>query len=436
MRRALGERPPREAPTMNRRELTRLFAVGGSAALFGHSALGEVRPPPLPARALRRGAVDWDAVRAQFLMPPGVAVLNAANLCPATAGVLETLAAHEERLDSEPFPSYRSEMLAAKEQTRELVAGYLRATPEEILLTRNTSESNNWVSSGLDLGPGDEVLIFSDNHPSNNQAWKARGERFGYSVREVAQVNPHPGFDAYLEAFERAITPRTRVMTFMHLSNTAGDLFPARELCALARERGVLSLIDGAQSFGLLDVNLAEIRPDFYAGSAHKWVCGPKETGVLYVNAGVHDRFWPSSYSAYPGRTGLSRTHEGMGQRETPALRAFGTQIEFLQSIGQAEIEARSRALANRLIEGLNAIEGVHMWTAAEPELRAAVVTFRPGNADAGRVLAALEQDGIIAAARDGSDRGGIRFSPHFYNSEADIDRAIESISRILRSGL
>ena len=153
----------------------------------------------------------------------------------------------------------------------------------------------------------------------------------------------------------------------MHLSNTAGDLFPAKELCGLARDRGITSMVDGAQSFGLMDVDLSEIQPDFYTGSAHKWPCGPKETGVLFVNARVQDRFWPSSYSAYPGRTGISRTHEGMGQRDTPALYAFGTQIEFLQSIGQGEIEARSRELANQLIEGLNAIDGVHMWTPAEP---------------------------------------------------------------------
>ena len=422
--------------SVNRREFARLFAVGGSAAMLGHPRFKGFQPAPLSTRSLRPGAVDWDAVRSQFLMPPDVTVMNAANLCPAPARVMETVVEYTERLDSRPFPSYRSEIGGGKERTRELLAGFLRVTPEEILITRNTSEANNWVSNGLDLGPGDEVLIFSDNHPSNNQAWKAKGERFGYTVREVEQVTPHPGFEYYLEAFERAITTNTRVMAFMHHSNVAGELFPAKELCALARDRGIISLIDGAQSFGLLDVDLSDIQPDFYSGSAHKWPCGPKETGVLYVNARVQDRFWPSSYSAYSGRSGISRTHEGMGQRDTPALYTFGTQIEFLQSIGQSEIEARSRGLASMLIEGLNRIEGVHMWTPAEPELRGAVVTFRPGELDAGRVLGALEEDGIVAAARGGSSRGGIRFSPHFYNMEVDIERGIDAIGRYIRQGL
>jgi selenocysteine lyase/cysteine desulfurase len=279
-------------------------------------------------------------------------------------------------------------------------------------------------------------VIFADNHPSNNQAWKAKGERFGYTVREVEQVNPHPGPEYYVEAFRRAITPATRVLAFTHLTNTAGDLMPARELCALAREHGVISLVDGAQSFGLLDVDLSAIDPDFFSGSAHKWPCGPKETGVLYVASRLHDRFMPSIYSAYTGRRGLSRTHEGLGQRDTPALRAFGAQIEFLQGIGQAEIEARSRELASQLVEGLSAIDGVHLWTSDRPERRAAVVTFRPGELEPGRVLAALEEDGIVASSRGGSDRTGIRFSPHFYNMEVDVERAIEAIGRYMRRGL
>jgi len=421
---------------VNRRDFARLFAAGGSMALLGVPLPDSVRGRPLDFPPMRQGAVDWQAVRDQFLMPPGVSVLNAANLCPSPAAVLDTVVEHTKRLDSEPVPTFRSEILSAKERTRDSLASFLRVTPEEILITRNTSEANNWVSAGLDLGPGDEVVIFSDNHPSNNRAWKAKGERYGYTVREVAHVDPHPGAEYYLEAFEAAITPRTRVMSFMQHTNTSGDVFPARELCAMARSHGVISLIDGAQSFGLMDVDLSDWRPDFFSGSAHKWPCGPKETGVLYVNREMHDRFWPSLYSAYTGSRGISRTHEGMGQRDTPAIHAFGAQIEFLRSIGQGEIERRSRALATMLAEELRAIDGVHLWTSEHSRRRGAVITFRPGTLDPRRVLTALEDDGIVASARTGEDRPGIRFSPHFYNMESDVERAVEAIHGYMRTGL
>ncbi len=422
--------------SMNRRDFARLFAVGGSAALLGHPRFAEARPAPLAPSALRPRAVDWKAVRAQFMIPDEVSVLNAANLCPAPRSVLENVSAETARLDSEPFPSYRSEILSGKESTRDRLATHLRVTPEEILITRNTSEANNWVSNGLELGAGDEVLIFADNHPSNNRAWKAKGERFGYTVVEVAHVDPHPGAEYYLEAFERAITPRTRLLSFMQHTNTSGDVFPAKALCEMAQERGILSLVDGAQSFGLMDVDLSDWQPDFFSGSAHKWPCGPKEAGVLFVNRRVHDRFHPSVYSAYTGSRGISRTHEGLGQRDTPALFAYGKHLEFLQSIGQNEIEARSRGLATMLVEELSALDGVHMWTPAQPDRRGAVVTFRPGELEPRRVLAALEEDGIVAAARGGQDRPGIRFSPHFYNTEQDIERAVEAIRGYMRTGL
>ena len=141
-------------------------------------------------------------------------------------------------------------------------------------------------------------------------------------------------------------------------------------------------------------------------------------------------------YSAYSGSRGLSRTHEGMGQRDTPALHTFGTQIEFLQTIGQDEIEARSRELATMLVEELSALDGVRMWTPSQADRRGAVVTFQPGTLQGRQVVAALEEDGIVAAARGGSDRPGVRFSPHFYNTESDIERAVAAIRRYLRRGL
>ena len=422
--------------SMSRREFARLFAMGGSAAILSHQTLLGSKSLKMTDPRTPAGTLDWETVRSQFLIPPELTVLNAANLCPSPGPVLKTVYDYTKRLDSEPVPSYRAEMREVKELTRKQLAEYLRVTPEEILITRNTSESNNWVSNGLDLGSDDEVVIFSDNHPSNNEAWKERSKRFGFTVKEVPPLNPHPGFDYYLEAFEKAMTHRTRVLSFTHLSNTVGDLFPAKELCGMARKRGILTLIDGAQSFGLLDVDLSDIQPDFYTGSAHKWPCGPKETGVLFVNGSVHDKFWPSVYSAYKGSDGLAKTHEGLGQRDTPALYAFGQQIEFLRKIGQEKIEERSGDIATEIIEELQKTKGVYIYTSDERALRSAVVTFRPANLEPVKVVKALEEDGIVAANLGGENWAGVRFSPHFYNSNSDVERAIGAIRRYLRKGL
>ena len=310
-------------------------------------------------------------------------------------------------------------------------------TPEEIVITRNTSESNNIVSSGLDLKAGDEVLIFSDNHPSNHAAWRQKAERFGFTVRVVDQVNPHPGAEYYVDAFRRQLTPRTRVVAVTHVTATVGDLMPVAELCKLARENGALSVVDGAQSFGVLDVNLAELQPDFYTGSAHKWPCGPKENGVLYVNQRVHDRIKPSIVSLYPGDVGISLTMEGFGQRDEPAMIGFGEALAFQSKVGRPALERRSRELAQALIEGLRRIDGVKVWTHADPARSAAIVSFYPAGLDARKLHEALYQkDRIVCATRGGTDRGGLRFAPHFYNLQADVDRAVAAVGKYVKTGL
>ena len=114
-----------------------------------------------------------------------------------------------------------------------------------------------------------------------------------------------------------------------------------------------MSLVDGAQSFGLLDVDLSDISPDFYTGSAHKWPCGARENGVLYVNARAHKHIWPSIYSAYPGAVGISRRFESFGQRDEATMIAFGEALAFQTKVGRAAIEKRSRALATAADRGL-----------------------------------------------------------------------------------
>jgi isopenicillin-N epimerase len=423
--------------TLSRRDFTRLFAVGGSAALFAHPEFAEARPVPLPAAGAAAGDAFWDSVRAQFIMPPDLAVMNAANLCPSSRPVLEALYAATRDIDQDPSPANREKLGPAREALRAELAAFLRVTPEEIVITRNTSESNNLVSSGVDLKAGDEVLIFGDNHPSNNQAWHEKAKRWGFTVKTVPQVNPHPGLEYYVDAFSKAMTPRTKVLSFTHFTNTAGDLLPAAELCRIARERGVLTLVDGAQSFGLMDVNLRAMDPDFYTGSAHKWPCGPKEGGVLFINKRAHDKIWPSIYSAYPGGTGISRTFESFGQRDEPCMIAFGEALALQTKIGRAEVEKRSRELAQALIHGLRTIDGVQMWTPLKPELTVAVVTFRPGSLDLRKLATALyEKDKIACATRGGADRGGLRFSPHFYNTMEEVDRTVAAIARYMRTGV
>ena len=423
--------------SLNRREFAERLGLTGAAALIARGSQALPRAGDVTAAPAAPSESFWRSVRDQFLMPPDLGVMNAANLCPSPAAVVETMVTATKDIDRDPSFPNRAKLAEGKESVRRLAAEFLRASPEEIILVRNTSEANNLVSSGLPLGAGDEVLLFSDNHPSNLEAWKTKAERFGYSVKVVDQVNPHPGDDYYLDAFTRQLTDRTKLLGFTHLTSTVGDLLPAKELCRRARERGVLTLVDGAQSLGLLDVDLAEMQPDFYTGSGHKWPCGPKEVGVLYVRKDVQSRIWPSIVSAYPGAVGLSKTFESFGQRDEPAIIAFGEALRFQTRLGRKAIAARARELAEALLAGLRRIDGVKLWTHPDPARSVAVVSFQPGSLDIPTLSAALyAKDRIAGAPRPPADRGGLRFSPHFYNLHSEVERALGAIQRYMKTGV
>src|SRR4029077_6191954 len=150
--------------------------------------------------------------------------------------------------------------------------------------------------------------------------------------------------------------------------------------------------VDGAQTVGLREFDLSDMQPDFYSGSAHKWPCGPKENGVLYISKAAQPKIWATMFSAYPGRVGLARTFEGFGQRDEPAMIAFGEALKFQTQIGRANIEKRSRELKRNLLAGLRKIAGLKIWTSPDPSRGVAVVSFQPGSLDTRKLAAALYQ--------------------------------------------
>jgi selenocysteine lyase/cysteine desulfurase len=423
---------------VSRREFARLAALSAwvpwaltNDKVFAQAAASAQASPLGPAPASSDESY-WVKVRQQFVMPRDLGVMNAANLCPSSAPVLQALYDVTKDMDTNPSPQNRRKLSEGKEATRRALAEFFRVSPEEIVITRNTSEANNTVSTGVDLKAGDEVIIFADNHPSNNAAWKTKSERWGFAVKELAVPNPHPGAEYYIDAVTKAITPRTKLVAITHVTNTNGDLFPAKELCRVAREHGVMSHLDGAQSFGLLDVDLSDIQPNFYTGSGHKWPCGPKEVGVLFVNKANTVKLWPSIISAGSGPIGISKAIEGYGQRDEPAIMALAEALRFQTRIGRKAIESRSRELAQALMEGLSKIDGLKILTNRDPARSVATVRFQhPLNGQ--KLAAALYEKDRLAFQGGGNS---LRVSPHFFNTHEEIDRTIAAVKRYVASGL
>ncbi len=375
----------------------------------------------------------WDLVREQFPLESGLTYLNAANVCPASRPVLDRYQRFLLDFQSNPSFQNREKYKPAYEQLRSKLATMLGAAPDEIAITRNTSEGSNTIIKGIDLKRGDEIVITDHNHPSNNDAWKIRARREGLEIKSIPIPIPARSKADLIAAFDKVITPRTKVVAFTHVTSTTGILFPAREITELAHSRNAWVHLDGAQSFGLLKMNLREIGCDSYAGSAHKWMMGPLESGVLYVRADRLDRVWPSIVTAgWSEDLKGARKLEVLGQRDDPRITAFEAAVDFYNLLGPDRVEARTRQLVAQVKQGLAGIPNLKMKTNHEPELSAAVVKFQLTNRDTKESYDKLwTRNRLSIAITPSGDAEGLRISPHIYNSSADIERAVAAVREI-----
>ncbi len=431
----------------NRRGFLRQVAAGtaGAVALgapaLGAPALGRTRSgavsiEDLAARARTASPTDeafWEIVKGQFPLHPDLILMNAANLCPSPYPVQDAVFRLTRDVDQDASFQNRAKFGGLAETSREALARFLGASPNEIAITRNTSESNNTILNGLSLGAGDEVVIWDQNHPTNNISWEVRAERWGFELKRVSTPDRPTTEEELVAVFRGAMSPRTRVIAFSHVSNVTGVALPAKALCTLARAAGVASHVDGAQSFGALDIDLHDMGCDFYTGSAHKWFVGPKEAGVLYVRENRIPELWASDVGVgWQGaiESGGARKFDNLGQRDDAAVAAVATAVEFHEAIGPALIEARIRALSAALKEAVRErIPSVEFHTSDVPERSAGVVVVKIPVDDQRQLFNWLYEEHRIAGGPRGEPYGGVRLCPHIYNTMEQIDRVASAFA-------
>jgi len=373
----------------------------------------------------------WGIVKKQFMIKEGLIMLNAANLCPSPLVVQKRLFELTKDVDSDPSFTNRAKFAGIKEEVREGIAKYVNVDPDEIALVRNTSEGNNIVINGLRLEKGDEVVIWDQNHPTANIAWDVRAERYGYRVIRIQTPDDPSDSEDLIKPFESALTQRTRVLCFSHVSNVSGIRLPAKELCQMAQSKGILTLIDGAQTFGSYPLFLHDIGCDFYTASSHKWFCGPREMGMLYVRRGIADSVYPSIVGVgwEQGRNKGALKFETLGQQAVARFGAMLEAIEFHNTLVMIRISSRARMLADAVREGVKKrIPDARFITPEKHQQSWGVVIFHIPGIDTSRVLEILYRKYNVGCAVMGPN---IRFSPHFYNTMEDIDKAVYGVAQV-----
>ena len=414
-----------------------LSRLGTGIATFGlvPTLTGfKIPDSPLPIGGDVNDEKYWELVKQQFAIPEGKMMVNSANFCAPPHFVNEKISELQADLSRDVSFQNRSKIGEMRTTAIKSLAKFVGADEIEVGITRNTSEGNNIVVNGLDLKKGDEIIIWDQNHPSNNIAWKMRAKRLGFKVVEVSTPASPKSKQDLLTPFESAITSKTRLIAFSHLSNVTGIHMPARELCDIAREKEILTLIDGAQTWGFLDLNLSELHCDFYTASAHKWLMGPFENGLLFVHKDQVEKLWPGMISAGWAEDSSGSTDEKfciLGQRNVTTTPAMNDILEFHNAVGKKAIENRVIALNNRLREKLQAeVSGIEFTTPLDNNLNGCITIFNLPGKDGREVFDKLYKDYGIA----GAPTGGIRISPTIQTILSDMDKIVGAVSEIAKS--
>ncbi len=357
--------------------------------------------------------------------------MNAANLCPMPSSVSDAHARYAHELDLDLSSANRKRIEAMKEAARSEIAGLLGTSADELAIVRNASEANNVIVSGVPLEAGDEVVLWDQNHPSNSTSWDVRAARSGIEVRRFSVPTDTGSVDEVVDLFVAAVSDRTKVVAFTHISNITGFRTPLKEICtALRRKKDNLFIhVDGAQTWGAVDINLDQVDCDSFSGSAHKWFMGPREVGLLYVRERHIGDIWPLTVSipwvVADNPPKGARKFDAFSQRDDAALASLGDAAAFHEAMTPAGVEKQSAMIANRLRAGLLDLE-VPFVSTANPLFTSSVIILQAPKENAPRLVNQVFDDsGIITAPVN-----GFRMSPHVYNTADHVERILAAIKK------
>ncbi len=336
-------------------------------------------------------------------------------------------------------PPVKQEIAARSEAARESIAALLGAKPDEVALLRSVSEGMNVVALGLDWQAGDEIILTDQEHPTGLLPWFNLRQRVPVELKFVPLTNDA---DELLERFAAALTPKTKLLSLSHVTAENGLRLPAREIVELAHRHGAQVLFDGAQSVGQFPLDLHEINADYYAMTGHKWLCGGMGVGAFYVREDLIDALavsWTGSGAVseldrvsgdltwQPG----ARRYE-FGNRAWPIYHGLGAAVDYIQTLGTDQIEARAGELADGLKRDLAAIPGVTVISPMDPALSTGIVSFTIDGMTGPEVAAALwERWQIICrAAMQGT---ATRLSVAFFTNNAELTTARDAVATLAK---
>jgi isopenicillin-N epimerase len=389
----------------------------------------------------------WSDARAQMLLDPAVANLNTGSFGPLPKPVFDYATQLRHRLAEEPMDFLNREAPPLCWHAREQLADFLGGDPRRLIFTVNVTSSINTVAAALRLASPGEVLLTDHEYGAMHWCWERAAQRQGLTLRTFPLPRMPQSPEEIVDAACSAFTEHTRLFFFSHVLSPTGMVLPARELCAEARRRGIMTMIDGAHAPAMIPVDLRNLNCDFYGGNCHKWLLAPTGSGFLYLGAGAEDRVQPLQVSwgwhhersqldecDEFGSTRRLRAFEFEGTRDPCACLAVPKAIEFQHGLGWERIRERNIQLAAYIRDRFSVMKNLCLATPTHPDIYGFMTAFRLVKpVDPISLRRELwEQHRIEVPIIERPDCLLVRVSAHFYNTEEEIDRLAEALSELL----
>ena len=409
---------------------------------FIHNALAAGSMFPLFSMNYPKGKIElkiknkdedyWKKVAGMYHQNVKFINLESGYFSPSPESVKDYWVNFVNEINESPSYYMRTRQNEMREKVREKLAKYAGVAKDELVLTRNTTESMNIIIQGIKLEEGDEILRTNLEYPNIIQALDMRERRFGTKVR-IVDVPIHPiSQDEIVEKVIGAVNKKTKVILISHMVFLNGQVFPVKEVCKKAREMGIETIVDGAHSFSHVDMDVSEIGCDYYASSLHKWLGAPLGNGLLYVKKGNAERLWPLyGDTAYEDDNIMKLEH--LGTRPCSDQNGIIPAVDFNLEIGKEEKSKRLKFLQMRWATELKEHKNIILNTPLGEGQSFGIANVGVKSLQPSELADKLFDEHDIFTVPIDDDRGirGIRVSPNLYSTTEDIDKFIEAMLTI-----
>jgi selenocysteine lyase/cysteine desulfurase len=391
---------------------------------------------PKPAD-IARDERFWIPIQEAFDIDRSIINLNNGGAHPAPRIAMNALHRYLDFANGAPTINSWGFIRPRKERLRQEIAALFGCSPEEIAITRNVTEALEIAELGIDLKPGDEVLTTTHDYPSMKNALLQREKRDGIVVKMFSFPYPPKNKKELADLFEQNVTPKTKMILCCHITNTTGQIFPIKDICQMARKRGIDVVIDGAHAFGQFDFKQKDLDCDIYGANLHKWIGAPIGTGFLYVKKEKIKKIWPLFAAPDPLSDDI-RKFENYGTHPEPIWAAASEALAFQTMIGAKNKEERLRYLREYWCRAIEKLPGVKILTSYDPEQSCGIGTFTVDNMDIGKLASALaDRHKIYVTTLALPDNvRAIRVTPSVYTTLHELDVFIEAVAVFVKNGL